>query len=476
MFQIYIFVFVFTFFQNCNFANMLGIPRPESDGLWMQFVFRENAEIIHIDHFPEENGIEEEREEAKNFELKQTIITGVPHANTNNKSITVDENGFIYVAGDTNGELYIARKIGMRDLTIIKYDSRMNQIWAKQIGNAGVALEAKGIAVDRNGNIFVTGFTDGNFPRVLSGRKDLFLMKFGSNGNLIWSEQKGYRNGRITPNAITIDRSGSSYIVGETDSFSGNSQIGHYGFIIKFKWDGGEDWRRHVNIQNTRSHPTGVAFDRTTNSVFMVGHGTANYLNGTNQGIGTENLFIYNYDEQGNQHYFTGLGSALGSVTNCHVTIDPFGNILVGAKSNARFDPLLGGNNFLGTILKHNIQTNNQEWIRQFGPIDNQAVTEINGITTDENGNIYTIGYSTGNVLDDGRIGSIGRSDVFLAKHDSSGQIEFIRRIATPGATITASGISSDSRGNTYGLGHTNSSINGSPLLGSQGAFIVRYR
>jgi hypothetical protein len=85
--------------------------------------------------------------------------------------------------------------------------------------------EATGVATDRDGNSYVTGFTlSEDFPRVGSGARghgaihDAFVTKVAADGSRIeWSTQIGGVD--MDPaNAVTVDRDGNVYVVGRTGS------------------------------------------------------------------------------------------------------------------------------------------------------------------------------------------------------------------------------------------------------------------
>src|ERR1041385_5799919 len=68
-----------------------------------------------------------------------------------NEAIAVDANGNVYTCGTVwNGTSY--------DYLTIKYDNAGNQVWVKTYNGAGNSIdEARAIAVDANGNVYVTG-------------------------------------------------------------------------------------------------------------------------------------------------------------------------------------------------------------------------------------------------------------------------------------------------------------------------------
>ena len=90
-------------------------------------------------------------------------------------SVTVDSSGSIFVAGHTGGD-FGGTNAGDFDIFLAKCHPDDTQTWAKQWGTAG---DDRGwsIALDSSGNIFVTGFTTGDFGGTNAGGRDIFLIK-----------------------------------------------------------------------------------------------------------------------------------------------------------------------------------------------------------------------------------------------------------------------------------------------------------
>lgn len=148
---------------------------------------------------------------------------------------------------------------------------------------------------------------------------------------------------------------------------------------------------------------------------------------------------------------------------------------MIGGSSDGRFETTLGGVNILGTIVKYDSRGTLQ-WVHQFGPINNLLKeTNVNSIITDKNGNIFTTGFTNGNILNR-KSNSLGDYDAFLTKHNSSGQNKWIKQIGNPGAKIFGNEIAKDREGNLYVIGDTNSGINGTPINGTNDMFLVKYR
>jgi hypothetical protein len=108
----------------------------------------------------------------------------------------------------------------------------------KQFGSVDYD-EAQDIAVDANGNVYVTGYTYGSLDgNVNSGDADLFLIKYNQGGIKEWTKQIGTAFDDIAY-GISIDTSGNAYITGSTDGTLGDSNYGEYDiFVTKYNSDG----------------------------------------------------------------------------------------------------------------------------------------------------------------------------------------------------------------------------------------------
>ncbi|MFA6922804.1 MAG: SBBP repeat-containing protein [Bacteroidales bacterium] len=142
-------------------------------------------------------------------------------------SIACDRNNDIFFTGTFENLSYFDNTLlnsnGKQDVFIAKLDKSGNVLWAKQSGGGDEDV-AKGIAIDTNSNVFVTGYFSGIAlfgTKLLTsrGRADIFLSKYDSIGNLQWTKQAG-AEGWDKANAITMDDSGNVYIAG---SYSGKA-------------------------------------------------------------------------------------------------------------------------------------------------------------------------------------------------------------------------------------------------------------
>ncbi|WP_061248736.1 SBBP repeat beta-propeller lipoprotein, LipL53 family [Leptospira alstonii] len=450
--------------------------------------FRENKnenenENENLDFFVSQNSILF-RENLGN--LDWTLMIGSPSVLTMRPKLAIDGGGSIYIAADIDAgidrdplqdEPQNNSIKGIRDLVLGKYDSQKKTIWAKQVGAPGATLNVSGLAVDRNGNAYVTGSIVGVFEDVpVGGKKDLFLVKFAPDGSLVWKKQTGPsgRNYDVSPEKIAVDTFGNSYIVGTSDGpFGGSAEKHGNGFIIKFDTDGNQLWVKQLSIRDAAIFPMGVAFDKVTGRIYMVGYGNANFETESFPGIGYNNFFILKYDGDGNGQFFAQLGVASKRMGAYSVAVDLSGNVFAGGTSDANFDPEAVGSGFLGTLVKYN-SSGVQQWVRQFGPFVGRKNTVIQAMATDKVGNVFTTGWSNGNIMDEGD-NSIGSADVFLTKYDPFGQNEWKRQIGTAGVRMSGNGIEIDLEGNLYCAGWTTGAVNEIPVTGNRDLFLMKF-
>ena len=99
--------------------------------------------------------------------------------------VAVDSSGNVYVTGWTDGNLVPLTNLVGEDFFLSKYNSSGTQQWVKQIGTVASTNESgRGVAVDSSGNVYVTGQTSGALSGSNAGSGDIFLMKYDTSGNL----------------------------------------------------------------------------------------------------------------------------------------------------------------------------------------------------------------------------------------------------------------------------------------------------
>jgi len=147
--------------------------------------------------------------------------------------VAVDRSGNAYVAGQTAGSLFAANA-GNDDIFLCKYDSNNNLVWSKQVGSAGGDWAGRHcVALDPSGNIYISGGTEGNLGGLSLGYKSMFLIEYTPDGNLAWKKQ--YDEGQAAAGeGLTADASGHLFVSGA---------LAH-GAVRRLDTDGNIQWIR----------------------------------------------------------------------------------------------------------------------------------------------------------------------------------------------------------------------------------------
>jgi len=221
------------------------------------------------------------------------------------QGIAIDSSGYIYIAGDTGGDLDGQINSGNRDAFVSKFDSNGNVQWTRLLGTATID-DVWGIASDSSG-IYITGQTTGNLDGIINaGGTDIYIAKYDFSGILQWTKLAGTaaeERGR----AITTDNSGNVYITGETygdldgQVNSGGADI----FVIKFDSSGTKQWTR---LLGTGNDDVGVCITSDTHGSIYVSGRTMGDLDG-NTNSGNLDIFLSKYDASGTKSWTKTIGT-----------------------------------------------------------------------------------------------------------------------------------------------------------------------
>ena len=130
------------------------------------------------------------------------------------QAVTTDSIGNVYISGGTNGSLG-GGNAGQNDAWVAKYDSQGNLLWTRQLGTAGND-SSDAIATDSEGNVYLSGFTNGTLGEANAGGGDAWVAKYDTQGNLLWIEQLGSPQ-RDDSQGVGVDSNGNLYLSGSTE-------------------------------------------------------------------------------------------------------------------------------------------------------------------------------------------------------------------------------------------------------------------
>ena len=135
------------------------------------------------------------------------------------RGIAVDRSGSAFVTGYTDGRLPGApgNNAGRTDAFVAKYSSAGTRAWVRQLGSKGTDI-GYGVGVDRDGSAYLSGVTDGRLAgstEANAGTDDAFVAKYSKSGARIWVHQLGTAGSDIAY-AISVDGAGDAYLAGST--------------------------------------------------------------------------------------------------------------------------------------------------------------------------------------------------------------------------------------------------------------------
>ena len=138
--------------------------------------------------------------------------------------IAVDTSGYIYITGYTYSSNFPVTNGSTNECCNDVFVTRMNPLGTALAYSTYISVgnsQANAIAVDKAGNAYITGSTYLNtFPKTFGqfgGGQDVFVVKMGSAGNIVYSTILGGSASDIGY-GIAVDAGGAAYVAGSTQS------------------------------------------------------------------------------------------------------------------------------------------------------------------------------------------------------------------------------------------------------------------
>jgi len=150
-------------------------------------------------------------------------------------ALALDENGNVYVTGHTWG-------VNSPDYATIKYSPTGDTLWVRRYAGPGDKDDrASTLTVDKNGDVYVGGSSG--------------TIKYLSNGDLAWIRTEAI-------GSLSLDNTGSLYIVGTLTGIGGTYDYS----AIKYSPNGDTSWARSYNgPDNDEDITSALALDENGN-------------------------------------------------------------------------------------------------------------------------------------------------------------------------------------------------------------------
>jgi uncharacterized delta-60 repeat protein len=340
-------------------------------------------------------------------------------------SIAVDGGGNVYVTGYSGGGVNYAS-----DYATIKYNSAGVEQWVAHYNGPGNGTDvADSIAVDGDGNVYVTGYSMGSGTDY-----DYATIKYNSTGVEQWvARYNGPGNWYDHAHAIAIDGIGNVYVTGY--SYGGEAYYCDYA-TIKYNSDGEERWvARYNGPGSDYDRAVALAVDSDGN-VYVTGCSCGREFEGIDYAT-------IKYDSAGVERWVARYnGPANRNDWASSMAVDERGNVHVTGFSDGSSSWLVY---YDYATVKYN-SVGIEQWVARYnGPGDEQDYAE--SIALDGRGNVYVTGSSEGISPYD---------DYATIKYNSAGVEQWVARYNGPGnSSDHAKSIAVDRGGNVYVTGRS---------------------
>ncbi len=333
-------------------------------------------------------------------------------------------------------------------------------------GKSVVSAETRsnGVAVDSVGNIYAVGTSSGSFGHQINTAEtsDIFLTKFDSEGNVIFSRLLG-ADSEASGFAITIDSADNVIIAGQTDTSlaAGDAVTGTDAFVAKFTSGGDEVFRYQLDTFSTTAGLS-VTVDGS-NNIILAGE-TKGAISATSGYSGGGDALVLQIDGTSGALIGSTVFGGAGKDVVKGVAIAADGNILVAVEE--------GGDAILRKLDATDL--NNQLFSVNLGALGTGG--SLSSLKVDGN-NIYIAGVTTSGAFGSGTVnGSLaGGFDGFvtgLTDGGGSASADFTTFIGTSG-TERVVDLTVDS-GKVFVAGTTTSTFVGETSVGATDGFVTR--
>jgi type IX secretion system substrate protein/beta-propeller repeat-containing protein len=354
--------------------------------------------------------------------------------------ISIDNVGNVYVTGYSTGTTT------QTDFTTIKYNSVGIQQWVARYNGSGNGEDrAFGIAVDRVGNAYVTGFvTRGGTD------KDIYTIQYSPSGSLLWSHYYNGSNGNgdDEATAITLDTLQTHvYITG----YASNSGTGFDLTTICYDVDGSRDWvSTYTGSGNNDDRAFGLVTDNGGKYVYVVGYTTSS-ANGSD-------YVIVKYHAIDGDSSWTAKYNGIGGVSDkaFGIVSDRLGNIYVTGLST-------GNNSMSDYVTIKYTSSGVRSWVARYDGTGQARDTAYALVLNQAQNNLFVTGSSQ-------NANNSGTEDMVTIKYDVSNgnQLQLSRINGQNNRSDAGLAIAVDASDNVFAAGYMGSNLTGFDMLAAK--------
>lgn len=263
------------------------------------------------------------------------------------------------------------------DLVTVKYDAAGNELWNRSYNGVGNGFdEARAIAVDESGNVYVTGVTAG-----ASSNYNAVTIKYDAAGTQQWaSTYNGTGNGYDEGYDIMADNSGNVYITGGAVVTSNSTDY----LTIMYNSAGVQQWASLYNNTGANVDEAYAMDMDAAGNVYVTGYSWGGAVNDFD-------VATIKYNNSGVQQWvyrYNGPGTRFDSGQD--IEVDGSGDVFVCGYARGA----VGITNYESLLLKIN-NAGAFQWARTYDGPGNDY-DRANKLFIQSNGNVVITGRSVG--------------------------------------------------------------------------------
>jgi len=337
------------------------------------------------------------------------------------KALAVDVSGNVYVTGHSVGP-------GLSwDYATVKYDSTGKELWAARYNGPGDSADyANALAIDTDGNVYVTGGSYAALPFARMGENnhtDYATIKYDSEGNEKWvARYNGPGNRDDNARALAVDSLGNVYVTGDSWHTTNTDYA-----TVKYDSAGIQQWAARYNgfPGNYYDDAHALAVDASGN-VYVTGMSRHDYA-------------TIKYDSAGSEQWvarYNGPGNGFDQASA--LAVDASGNVHVTGWSP-------GVRSIDYATIKYD-SAGTERWIARYNAPGNNA-DFAKALALDISGNVFVTGHSDAYITG---------TDYATVKYDSAGNEQWVARYNGLGSQYdVATAMALDHQGNVHVTGYS---------------------
>ena len=338
------------------------------------------------------------------------------------RAVAVDSQGYVYVVGSSAGDMGAELNGEAADAYLRKLDAAGNVVWSRLLGSP---TEAGGfaVAVDGDDNVVVAGQTRSLLTdTAFGGGYDSFVTKFDSAGAEVWTRQaQPFADDAAL--SLAIDSSGAVFIAGRTNAAIAGGLThggGSDGYLTKLDSSGALAWSKQIGGAGDDA-ATALAVDEA-GAVFVAveSGGRAVVRKYADEGSSQAPVWEVDLGELGAEGGLRAV--ALGADGALYVSGSSSNAALAGATAQAHSG---GMDAFVSRIVDAGASAG-ADWTSYVGSGESdhgRALTVRAGAGGDQ---IYLAGSTAGSIAG---AANIGGQDAFVAKLDQTGATQWAKQI-----------------------------------------------